>query len=188
MRPAVVSGSPWDLADAWRMNGDGYQDLMFYRNDRAVPVRVHPQAGGRVRLDLPGGPVTATATETADGMALRVDGVLHRLRVVRRDRALVVILRGQNHTLRFVDPLAPPEQIRGGDGRLTAPIPARVTQVLVQPGDTVTRGLPLLILEAMKMELTLSAPIDGVIAAVRCAVGDMVEEGSELVSFADPTP
>jgi len=187
MRPAVDSGSPWDLADAWRMNGDGYQDLMFDRNGLAVPLRAHPQSDGRVCLDLPGGPVTATAAATDDGMTLRVDGVLHRMRVVRRDSDLVVILRGQNYSLRFTDPLAPPSQIRGGDGRLTAPIPARVTQVLVQPGDTVTRGLPLLILEAMKMELTLSAPIDGVIAAVRCAVGDMVAEGSELVSFVDPS-
>jgi 3-methylcrotonyl-CoA carboxylase alpha subunit len=177
--------SPWDAADAWRMNGDGYQDLHLHHNDQPVTLRAHPLADGSVRLDLPSGSVTAAATEDAGGMTLRVDGVLHRLRVIRRGTELVVVLGGHNHGLRYVDPLAPPSQERAGDDRLTAPIPARVTHVLVQAGDQVKRGAPLLVLEAMKMELTLAAPVDGTIGAVKCAVGDMVEEGSELVSFAE---
>ena len=116
--------------------------------------------------------------------SLRLDGVLHRLRVVRRGDELVVILAGQNHVLRHIDPLAPPRDETGGDDRVTAPIPGRITRVLVQPGDVVERGAPLLVMEAMKMELTLSAPHDGKVDAIRHAVGDMVEEGTELVLFA----
>jgi 3-methylcrotonyl-CoA carboxylase alpha subunit len=177
--------SAWNVADAWRMNGDGYQDLVFHRNNEPVSLRAHPQADDSFRLDLPSGPVLASASEGASGMTLRVDGVRHRLNVIRHGSELVVVLAGRNHELHFVDPLAPPQQERAGDDRLTAPIPARVTHVLVQPGDQVKRGMPLLVLEAMKMELTLAAPIDGTIDKVRCRVGDMVEEGSELISFAD---
>jgi 3-methylcrotonyl-CoA carboxylase alpha subunit len=154
-----------------------------------VSIRAHPQGDGSFCLDLPQGSVAAVASEDETGMTMRVDGVQHRLRVIRRGAGSLVIVRnGQNHVLRFVDPLAPPQQDRGGDDRLTAPIPARVTRVLVKPGDVVTRGMPLLIMEAMKMELTLTAPIDGTIELVRCSVGEMVGEGNELILFAEAGP
>ena len=56
--------------------------------------------------------------------------------------------------------------------------------MLVQPGDVVKKGAPLVVLEAMKMELTLSAPMDGTVATLRAGLGDMVDEGTELVTFA----
>ena len=70
------------------------------------------------------------------------------------------------------------------DSRVTAPIPARLARVLAVPGAVVTKGMPLVVLEAMKMELTLAAPRDGTVSAVRHGPGDMVEEGAELVTFA----
>jgi 3-methylcrotonyl-CoA carboxylase alpha subunit len=177
--------SPWNVADAWRMNGDGYQDLVLRQAEASVTLRVHPADDGTYRLDLPSGRVHAEATEDAEtGMTLRVDGVLNRLRVVRRDRDLVVILRGRNHVLHVIDPLAPPQREDVGSDLVTAPIPARVARILVAPGAVVRRGAPLVVLEAMKMELTLFAPADGTVATVRHAVDDMVEEGTELVTFA----
>ena len=175
--------SPWAMADAWRLNGDGYHDLTLLLGQQPLRVRAHPQPDGAFVLDLPRGTVHAAAEEDTDFMHLRLDGVLHRLRVVRRAEELVVILAGQNHVLRHVDPLAPPRTETGGDDRVTAPIPGRVTRVLVQPGDVVQRGAPLLVLEAMKMELTLSAPLDGTVESIRHSVGEMVEEGTELVLF-----
>jgi 3-methylcrotonyl-CoA carboxylase alpha subunit len=177
--------SPWAVADAWRMNGDGYQDLRFRRGEETVTLRTHPQADGSFRLDLPSGSVLADAVEGERGTDLRVDGVSHRLRVVRRGEELTVILAGQNHVLHQIDPLAPPRTEIAGDNRLSAPIPARVSRVLVQPGEAVKKGAVLVVLEAMKMELTLSAPRDGTIETVRHAAGDMVEEGTELITFAE---
>ena len=55
---------------------------------------------------------------------------------------------------------------------------------MVQPGDVVEKNAPLVVIEAMKMELTLRGPLSGTIAQVRCVVDDMVEEGTELVTFA----
>ena len=175
--------SPWSLADAWRTNGDGYQDLHLREGGEVAAVRAFPLPDEGFRLMLPTGAVQAHAVEDVSGIALRVDGVQHRLRVVRRGAELVVIHAGQNHVLHCVDPLAPPRLDHAGDDRLTAPIPARVARVLVKPGDRVAKGAPLLVLEAMKMELTLAAPLDGVIETVRHAVDDMVEEGTELVTF-----
>ena len=57
--------------------------------------------------------------------------------------------------------------------------------MLVHAGDSVTKGAALVVLEAMKMEITLTAPRDGTIDVIRYSVGDMVEEGTELIHFAE---
>jgi 3-methylcrotonyl-CoA carboxylase alpha subunit len=61
-----------------------------------------------------------------------------------------------------------------------------VVQVLVAAGDRVSRGQVVAILEAMKTELRIAAPADGVVAHVGCAAGDSVEEGTEIVTLAPP--
>jgi 3-methylcrotonyl-CoA carboxylase alpha subunit len=60
-------------------------------------------------------------------------------------------------------------------------MPGRVIAVFVEPGARITSGQALLVVEAMKMEHSLRAPRDGVVASVVCKVGDQVEEGRELV-------
>ena len=64
-----------------------------------------------------------------------------------------------------------------------APMPGLVIDVLVKPGDTVTKDDPLLVLEAMKMENVLKAPGDGVVASVPAEKGKAVEKGQLLVGF-----
>jgi len=176
--------SPWAAVDAWRMNGDGYQDLRFHRGDSPpITLRTRPQPDGSFRLDLPGGSVHAALAEDEAGPLLLLDGVSRRLRVVRRGAELTVILAGRNHVLVQEDPLAPPRTETAGNERVTAPVPGRVARVLVRPGDVVEKNAPLVVIEAMKMELTLRAPLEGTVAQVRHAVDDMVEEGTELVTF-----
>ncbi len=96
---------------------------------------------------------------------------------------MMVLLAGEHWRLVEIDPLAVHEGEDPAAGRLTAPMPGRVTQVLVGIGDIVRRGEPLMIIEAMKMEHTVAAPADGTVEAVRYAVGDLVEEGAELISL-----
>ncbi|MGD1877490.1 MAG: acetyl-CoA carboxylase biotin carboxyl carrier protein subunit [Kiloniellaceae bacterium] len=59
-------------------------------------------------------------------------------------------------------------------------MPGKVTAVLVEEGEAVEAGVPLLRLEAMKMEHTLTAPHGGIVELLNCVAGDMVEEGAEL--------
>ena len=67
---------------------------------------------------------------------------------------------------------------------LIAPMPATVIRVKVRPGDPVTKGDVLVVLEAMKMELPLRALGDGVVSAVRCREGELVQADATLVEFA----
>ena len=69
---------------------------------------------------------------------------------------------------------------------LAAPMPATVTKVHVTPGQRVQAGEVLLTLEAMKMELPIAAPHDGVVRTIACAVGDLVQPGVPLAEI-DPT-
>ena len=69
-------------------------------------------------------------------------------------------------------------------GELSAPMPATVRAVLVSVGDHVTVGQALVILEAMKMELPLRAPLEGTVQSVRCEPGDLVQPGTPLVEVA----
>jgi len=74
---------------------------------------------------------------------------------------------------------------------LTAPMPGAVTEILVQPGDTVVRGQPLVIIEAMKMEHVIRAPRAGSIRAVHAHRGDQVDGGVvmvEMTGSADEAP
>jgi 3-methylcrotonyl-CoA carboxylase alpha subunit len=177
----AAPADPWDLADSFRLNGDGYQEILLRAGETVTAIRAAPRGDGTYRLVRGDHSVIARAGTDI----VSVDGVTHRARVVRRGDELTVIRRGRNHVFALVDPLMPPGARGAGDDRVVAPIPARITHVLVQAGDIVTKGAALIVLEAMKMEITLTAPRDGTIDVIRYSVGDMIEEGTELIHFAE---
>lgn len=71
-------------------------------------------------------------------------------------------------------------------GDLKAPMPGTILKTLVKPGDTVEAHQPIVVMESMKMEMTLNAPQAGVVAAVPCQVGQLVQMGALLVTFQPP--
>ena len=177
----AAPADPWDLADSFRLNGEGDQRILLRAGETVVAIRATPRGDGAFRLLLDD--LVVIARSGTDGIT--VDGVTHRTRVVRREAELTVIQRGRNHVFALIDPLVPIGSRGAGDDRVVAPIPARVTHVLVRAGDVVNKGAALIVLEAMKMEITLTAPRNGAIGAIRFVVGDMVEEGTELIHFAE---
>ena len=139
-------------------------------------------------LDRPGGRAGARGTLGPDGVLLAdLDGRRVPGSVVRHDGDIAVLLPGGIHRLRLVDPLRAAAVEEAGPGRLTAPMPGKVIQVHVTPGEDVERGAPLMVIEAMKMEHAISAPADGKIARVLYSAGDLVEEGAELIAFETET-
>jgi len=174
--------SPWGLATAWRLNGEGWQDLMLLDGEQEHVVRAH--LGQATGFDLPGGPARVEAARwDGDALALTLDGVAHRAIVLRDGDAISVILDGATHELRHRDPRAPSGEGDSVGGRVVAPMPGRVLQVLVAEGEAVSRGAVLLVIEAMKVQMRITAPAEGTVAAIRCAVGDLVEDGAELVTL-----
>ena len=66
---------------------------------------------------------------------------------------------------------------------LTAPMPARVSKILIQSGSMVKKGDTLVVLEAMKMELPVRSPADGKVAAVHCREGELVDAEAVLIDL-----
>ena len=107
--------------------------------------------------------------------------------VVRRGARFDVFHGAEHRCLALRDPLADAADAANADeetGNLAAPMPGKVIAVLVKPGEPVTRGAALLILEAMKMEHTICAPFEGTVTAVHFQAGEQVSEGAELLSLA----
>jgi len=94
-----------------------------------------------------------------------------------------VFFEGRAHAISCVDLLHAGGAGDDAHGGLTAPMPGKVIAWSQQPGATVEKGAPLLVLEAMKMEHTILAPKAGVVKAYRFAPGEQVSDGAELVEF-----
>ena len=116
------------------------------------------------------------------------DGTQHSLVHHRSGTTHEISMDGGMFVIDIIDPLAA-RRSGGNDemssgGIVKAMMPGRVVRVLVNKGDTVTKGTGLLILEAMKMENEISAPADGVVDELFVEPGQTVEAGAELVHIA----
>ena len=117
----------------------------------------------------------------AAGMLLEVDGKRHRASFAKSNDTLFVAIDGESYALTREQPNAGGSQVAAvASPEIVAPMPGRVIQVLVKPGDAVASGDTLLILEAMKMENRLLAEAAGVVDAVKVAQGQLVEGGQVL--------
>jgi 3-methylcrotonyl-CoA carboxylase alpha subunit len=184
---AVGSGdpfSPWSLANGWRLNDDNQHAIDLKDGSETVRVVVHYRRDG-FEVDLPGGDrlVVRGELEPEGGLSAEISGLGRRATVVRLGEDLVVLAKGKQHVLGVVSSGGMVEADAGGG--LIAPMPGKVVQVMVAPGDTVTKGQALLVLEAMKMETTISAPADGVVKEVCFSAGDQVDDGAALIVMED---
>jgi 3-methylcrotonyl-CoA carboxylase alpha subunit len=183
--------SPWQVRDHWWLNASFERELPFISGGLPTPVRV---SGGGLAWELMIGDrrFVAKATHAPDGrMKVVLNGSRELVSVVRAADSITVRRNGETWRLQLPDPIAAAEEEDETGGRLVAPIPGQVTQVLAEPGMAVVRGQILIVLEAMKTVFRLTAPSDGVVATVSCQAGDSVVEGQLLVGFAEgdsPTP
>jgi biotin carboxyl carrier protein len=102
--------------------------------------------------------------------------------VVAGDRRHV-FFDGRSYAVVNVDRLHTGGAGEDAHGGLVAPMPGKVIAWLAQPGTTVEKGAPLLVLEAMKMEHTIVAPKAGLVKSFRFNPGEQVSDGAELVEF-----
>ena len=186
-----ASSDPWDQKNGFRLLETGHDEVRWRDGDREVAVIVRRPRTGRLQLELPGGIQEASVRQGGDGrLAIWLAGDTFTASAVRRvlpDGGIEYVLfaDGGSRRLRLVDPLdvTQYEASAVGEGSVRSPLPGKIIDLKVKAGDSVSKGQPLLVLEAMKMEHTLAAPADGKIKSVRYAVGEQVSEGADLVEF-----
>jgi 3-methylcrotonyl-CoA carboxylase alpha subunit len=179
--------SPWRLRDGWRLAGE--TDCALSWSDAGMERKVNVRFG-RAGLTLATDDTTVAVRLLGwDGKRILLECGSARIeaQVERQDDELCVGIDQRRWTLRFLDPLARPPGAQIDPARLVAPVHGRVLDVLVSPGASVTRGQALILLECMKLEYRVTAPVDGVVAALHYAAGDVVEEGAQLLTFVPGT-
>ncbi|WP_068187637.1 biotin carboxylase N-terminal domain-containing protein [Mycobacterium sp. UM_CSW] len=183
---AKTSGVLGSLPSGWRNLASGYQ-AKDYRDDGDTEHHVEYRFT-RTGLTLPDHPSVGLISAAADRVVLAADGVELTFAVRRYGPTLqdvyVDSARGPVHLValpRFPEPGSTVEK-----GSLVAPMPGNVIRVGAAVGDTVAIGQPLIWLEAMKMEHTITAPSDGVLAELNVETGQQVEVGAVLARVEAP--
>ena len=176
--------NPWSSQTAFRLNATHETVVKLMRDGEVLPVWVSP-------------------TSDNFGWIVRVDGEAHKIHRAHwwegspfdplehaghgagrvTDQRVVIQRKFQTFVIpRYVPSLGANE---ASSNALTAPMPGKVISVSVAPGDAVTEGQTLLVLEAMKMEMAMKAPRDGVVAEVSAEAGALVNDGDVLVALED---
>jgi 3-methylcrotonyl-CoA carboxylase alpha subunit len=178
--------SPWNLADAWRIGRAGKRIIALEVHDHRYEIEAHGHAGA-YQLQC-GDAECEVADARRDGQTLsaRFGGQSRRCEL-RADDLRVLLHDGSGTRWRFER--APAFTWEASDSaagnQIVAPMPGRIVLVRAEAGDRVETGQELLVMEAMKMELSLKAPRAGTIDSVSAAQDEFVEADTVLVRFAD---
>jgi 3-methylcrotonyl-CoA carboxylase alpha subunit len=184
--------SPWHRPSGFRLNIEAEDTLRFQEAGREIAVGVRYRGAGYL-LSTPEGPIEAhgaiaSGEGEASNLVAHIAGREARATIVGHDRSLIVFMDGRRYDLALAGPRMAADRDEAPSGGLVAPMPGKVVQVHVRPGEAVKRGQALMVLEAMKMEHAIAAPGDGIVRSVRFKEGDMVPEGAELLVFEPEAP
>ncbi|MEU8318488.1 biotin carboxylase N-terminal domain-containing protein [Nonomuraea sp. NPDC048881] len=174
---------PWQVTDGWRVGAPAWTTWRLESRDgvHAVPVRGLPGRSAEVLLD--GAAVPARITTDGGAAAVTLGGRTARYLTARHGDTLWLGKDGESwaFTRHLIgDPGDRPGAAGAADGVVRSPMPGTVLLVKVQPGDRVSEGQPLVVVEAMKMEHTVTAPCDGVVAELPVQPGRPVDMDAVL--------
>ncbi|MBC3953831.1 acetyl/propionyl/methylcrotonyl-CoA carboxylase subunit alpha [Pseudomonas triticifolii] len=161
--------SPWSTASGFRAGLPSEIDVTLECNAEHNRVRLRNDSASRYRLN-------------AETLRVDTDGVRHPHLAIRRGASLYLKWHGELYTVTRQDPIAQADMNHAQHGGLVAPMNGSIVRVLVESGQRVEAGSLLVVLEAMKMEHSIRAAAPGVVTALHCQEGDMVNEGTVLVA------
>jgi 3-methylcrotonyl-CoA carboxylase alpha subunit len=179
---------PWSHTDGWRAHGLSRRRLSFEQAGERQEVLLERTHDGLSVLTLQGERLALQARVQSDAAGerrhdIRMGGHRQSLSVYAVGGRFSVFGPAGHAVLELLDPARGAGDAAGAVGGLVAPMPGKLLSLLVSPGQAVRQGQALAVMEAMKMEHTISAPRDGVVAEWLHAAGDQVAEGAELLKM-----
>jgi propionyl-CoA carboxylase alpha chain len=176
-----------DVPTGWHNVPGAAQPTRWSFGDRVIEVRVASTGRGPARVEVDGRVHDLKVVRVgSDLIDAEVDGLRWRRRVFTSGRAFLVV-GPEWQTNLTLEVLEVGASAALASGSCTAPLPATVLRVDVQPGMTVAEGDPLCVLESMKMEHVVRAPATAVVEDVRVSVGVSVALGEVLVVLKEGT-
>jgi 3-methylcrotonyl-CoA carboxylase alpha subunit len=182
--------SPWNNTNAWRLNEAHNHQLVLAHNDIEYSVVVEQKRQGSdsyYLITLDGKTFDCQGSLDDERLKVCINGYRSQVTVAYFDNKISVYCNrnGQNGVFNFTHVLPDFGDNSADDnhGGLVAPMNGTIVSVLISAGDTVEKNQALVIMEAMKMEHTIRAPKEGTIEAVFFSEGEMVDGGTELLSF-----
>jgi 3-methylcrotonyl-CoA carboxylase alpha subunit len=180
---ALEGKDPFSRRDGWRSHGVATRRLEFDFGGEHVKAQLLTAHDGALGLMVNGRALPLSFRRNGASIELGYGD--------RHTRAVVYTLGEADHVftaegaaqITSIDLLAHAGEGVAEGGRLTAPMPGKVVSFSVKAGDKVAKGQALAVMEAMKMEHTIAAPADGVVAELLYAPGDQVAEGAELLKI-----
>ena len=172
--------SPWNRKNSWRAVGhEPYRVHLRNHKGEVTEIRIAAKENSFQILN---------ATEQISVSVSQIGNLLElnwsdgdknnfgsQLLVLHHENQLVAVHEHGRAYFKRVDPFFFEKQTEKGEFRLSAPMPGNVIRVLVKAGERVSRGQQLLVMEAMKMEHAIVAPVDGVVGKVLFNPGDLVQ-------------
>jgi 3-methylcrotonyl-CoA carboxylase alpha subunit len=189
---------PWSVADNWRIHGEASWYWTLAVDAKVVRASLNRSRSGEMQLqwaadgELAGAAKLQIVPRGVGLFDLALGAVWQRMSIyslspnASRTQRAWAVFSTESHAIAEVHlPWADTDS--PGPGGLCAPMPGKVLMVMVKPGDSVSRAQPLAVMEAMKMEHTLTAPFDGMVQEVLYGAGDQVAEGAELLRLTEKT-
>ena len=169
------------IPSGWRNNPSAMQQVRYMHRDEEVLTQYFRQGNGTFTYEVSGHGGEARMVRSDDGwIELEIDGVQQTLSVVSRGADHWV--QGPAGEVRLIEvPRFPETERERTAGGYLAPMPGRIVSVHVSPGQQVTAGEVLVIVEAMKMEHVITCSEDGIVTEVRVVADEQVEAGHVLL-------
>ncbi|GHG20312.1 MULTISPECIES: acetyl/propionyl/methylcrotonyl-CoA carboxylase subunit alpha [Amycolatopsis] len=175
LQPSGPVVDPWDVPDGWRMGGSGGVTFRLKSGAARAVVRVQGTPAAATVFVDEGEPVRVSARRDGDVLEIRHACGFHRYRqACGPDRTVWLARDGLSFPFGEQEFVLASRGEAAGAGPVTSPMPGTVLVVKVAAGDVVKAGTPLLVVEAMKMEHTVTAPIDGVVSELPVRAGQQV--------------
>jgi 3-methylcrotonyl-CoA carboxylase alpha subunit/acetyl-CoA/propionyl-CoA carboxylase biotin carboxyl carrier protein len=178
--PPATAPDPFDQKDSWRLGGKPAPIPVELISDGATHHLMVDRRGGSVTDSAHTVSVRTIAAEQ-DRLTLELDGGREVFHIQAGRDVISVIHRGALHRFRDAELLVDAPDTSASDGVLLAPMPGTVVEVNTEQGQTVRMGQTLVVIEAMKMELSISAPFDGKVAKTNITSGQQVPLGHLLL-------
>jgi acetyl-CoA/propionyl-CoA carboxylase biotin carboxyl carrier protein len=174
------SADLWDVPSGWRIGAPAPTTIRLRNGERTEHVHITGTPGDAVVRIEDGENRSLSARLAGDELAVTVDDIRSTYAVAADGHQIWLAGAGRTVVLDEVReaPVRPDDEV-GGDAELVSPMPGSVVAVGVSDGDEVTAGTVVVAVEAMKMEHSLTAPVDGVVE-LHVAVGDQVKVGQLL--------